>query len=197
MPRYKKTLLELTNEEFVRIHKTDQIKYTMAALVWFKNRLKNTRINDSDILRGEVGKRRAKPSIGSMFFFRYYAVYHDTLPYYDQFPLTLVFNEDAQHIWGINLHYLAPEARVVIFKRIMDIIGSTVLSDKKKIMVTWEMLSAMAHNKWIKHAVKCYRKDHLRSMPVEVQPDEWISAIFLPVEKFVKQSKEAVWKDIK
>lgn len=196
MPRKKKTFIELTNEEFMRINKTDVIKFTMDSLVWFKNRLRNAKINESEVLRGELGKRRSKPSIGGMFFFRYDAKYKEELPYWDAFPLVIVFNEDKDHVWGINLHYLAPEARVIIFKRIMDIIGSKTILDNRKISVTWEVLNAMAHSKWIKHAVKCYLKGHLRSMPVEVRSEEWSASIFLPLENFQKASKEHVWKDI-
>lgn len=197
MPRKKKTFLEMTNDEFMRINKTEVVTYTMASMVWYKNRLVNAKINESEILRGEVGKRRSKCSIGKMFFFRYYAKYHEDLPYYDQFPLTLFFHEDSKHLWGINLHYLSPEVRLVVFKRLMDIIGAKYIDDRQKINVTWQTLKDMAQSKWIKHAVKCYLKDNFKSYPQEVQPEEWIGAIFLPVERFIRQTKQAVWRDIK
>jgi hypothetical protein len=196
MARKKKTFIEMTNEEFMRIHNTDIIKFNMESLVWFKNKLKNYKINESEILRGELGKRRQKPSVGGMYFFRYQAKYDKELPYWDAFPLTIVFNEDAQHVWGINLHYLTPEARVVVFKRIMDIAGNKTISDAKKIKVTWEMLNSMAHVKWIQHAVKCYLKSNLRSMPVEVRPEEYSASVFLNVANFQKASQEFVWRDL-
>ena len=43
--------------------------------------------------------------------------------------------------------------------------------------------------------VKRYLGDHVVSNTVRVDADEWEIAIFLPVERFQKESKTTVWKD--
>jgi hypothetical protein len=35
---------------------------------------------------------------------------------------------------------------------------------------------------------------HVQSQFLNIKADEWETAIFLPVERFVKKNKKAVWK---
>jgi len=43
--------------------------------------------------------------------------------------------------------------------------------------------------------VKRYLGSQVRSATVRIDADEWEIAIFLPVERFQKESKDVVWKD--
>ena len=43
--------------------------------------------------------------------------------------------------------------------------------------------------------VKRYLGDHVKSSTVRIDADEWEIAIFLPVERFQKESKKTVWAD--
>ena len=43
--------------------------------------------------------------------------------------------------------------------------------------------------------VKRYLGDHVASSTVRIDADEWEIAIFLPVERFQKESARTVWKD--
>ena len=43
--------------------------------------------------------------------------------------------------------------------------------------------------------VKRYLRDHVKSETVRIDADEWEIAIFLPVERFQKESVRTVWKD--
>ena len=43
--------------------------------------------------------------------------------------------------------------------------------------------------------VKRYLGTNVRSNTVRINADEWEIAIFLPVERFQKESKNTVWKD--
>ena len=45
--------------------------------------------------------------------------------------------------------------------------------------------------------VKRYLRDHVISETVRIDADEWEIAIFLPVERFQKESAAKVWKDSK
>ena len=43
--------------------------------------------------------------------------------------------------------------------------------------------------------VKRYLGSHVRSQTIRIDADEWEIAIFLPVERFQKESSATVWKD--
>ena len=49
-------------------------------------------------------------------------------------------------------------------------------------------------HRYFKPTLKRYLATHVQSRFLNIKPDEWETAIFLPVERFVKKNKKAVWK---
>lgn len=54
---------------------------------------------------------------GRLFLFEYKAKMK-YLPYYDTFPLVYVIKANADHFFGVNLHYMEPRKRVIAIEKL-------------------------------------------------------------------------------
>jgi hypothetical protein len=112
---------------------------------------------------------RKFPKEGNMFFFEYDATYKERLPYYDMFPLVYMIKVTGNHFYAANLHYIEPRRRIPIINKL-----------KKSQILT------------VPYAcVNKYDKDNVLIKVgsfgyLQLDPHEWETAIFLPVEKFVR-----------
>jgi hypothetical protein len=61
-------------------------------------------------------------------------------------------------------------------------------------MPNWSKLSKIRE---IAPTIKRYRFDHIDKKVIQIKEDEKEMAIFLPLERFRKSSKSAVWSDSK
>jgi hypothetical protein len=150
----------------------------------------------SKVIRSFAKKRKvARMEPGYMYLFRYDPKGKADLPYYDTFPLIFPIETYEDGFLGINFHYLPPILRA----RLMDAIYSTATDkrydDKTKVVLTYRILRGAAKYRAFKPTVKRYLYSHVRSEFLEITSVEWDMALFLPLEKFKKSSKETVWKD--
>lgn len=145
--------------------------------------------------------------IGRLILFKYDAKLKDELPVWDSFPLVFFFNtfigdgkygeKGVQYIMGLNLHYLPPALRLVLFTNLIKFNTDTALREKAKLKLSWKVLKAFSANKLAKHAVKMYRADHIRSELIEINPRYWEIVIFLQIQKWEKGSNNLAWKGSK
>jgi hypothetical protein len=129
-------------------------------------------------------KRRAQ--LGDLFCYHYYPKYKNTLPYYDEFPLIMLIGSDKDTFLGCNFHYLNPRFRAILLDKLTAKIAGG--------MVNWSKLSKIRE---IAPTIKRYRFDHIDKKVIQIKEDEKEMAIFLPLERFRKSSKSAVWSDSK
>jgi len=129
-------------------------------------------------------KRRAE--LGDLFCYHYDPKYKKTLPYYDAFPLIMLIGSDKDTFLGCNFHYLNPRFRAILLDKLTAKVG--------KGMPNWTKLSKI---KEIAPTIKRYRFDHIDKKVIQIKEDEKEMAIFLPLERFRKSSKSAVWSDSK
>ena len=115
------------------------------------------------------------------------------LPYYDRFPLAIMVGPAPGGYYGINLHYLAPRLRAILLDRLMDF--TTGKDEKMRFKISYRILNAATKLRAFKPCFKHYLKKHVRSQMVEVQPEHWETAIFLPTERFKGASKTKVFND--
>jgi hypothetical protein len=71
------------------------------------------------------------------------------------------------------------------------------LSEKARILLTYDMLRGFTKFKRAKPCLKRYLTTRMKTQFIPVLPDEWGPAIFLPLENFKKKSKAGVWQDSK
>jgi hypothetical protein len=129
-------------------------------------------------------KRRAE--LGDLFCYHYDPKYKKTLPYYDMFPLIMLIGADKDTFLGCNFHYLNPRFRAILLDKLTAKMG--------KGMPNWTKLSKIRE---IAPTIKRYRFDHIDKKVIQIEEDEKEMAIFLPLERFRKSSKSAVWSDSK
>lgn len=161
---------------------------------WFKGKVKSAQIGalslafkNSEILPNMF--------IGSMFFYFYDPKHKETLPYYDRFPLVLPFNVYADGFIGLNLHYLHPTLRIKLLGKLYDYSTDKSISNQRRLALSWGLLNAASTASLVKPCVKRYLSDHVKSKFLNIEYDDWGKAVLLPLERFEKSSKQAVWAD--
>jgi len=164
---------------------------------WFMTKmanLKNTSRIPNTIKREEF--RNTKRFIkGGLFFFYYDPKTKEDLPYYDKFPLVLMLERYDDGFLGLNLHYLPIKYRVAFMNKLLDYGRFDEDGDPVRIRITYDILTATKRFKEFRPCIKRYLTSHVKSRILAVQPDEWETAVFLPVHNFKKAKADKVWRD--
>lgn len=176
---------------------------------WFMRRIsKDSRLSEAKVFsqfRADFRKRKAKDKaiVGRLMLFKYDAKHKDTLPVWDSSPLVFFFNtfvgdgtygeSGIQYVTGVNVHYLAPAQRLVLFANLIKFNNDTALREKSKLKLSWQVLKTFGASEQARHAVKMYRADHMRSELIEINPRFWEIVMFLPVASWQKGSAKKAW----
>jgi hypothetical protein len=140
--------------------------------------------NRSNILNDPT---RVSPQafIGRMYFFAYDAKLKDVLPMWDKFPLVIPIETYSDGFLGMNLHYLDPMSRLFLLDRLMDFLNNDKYDNTTKFNLSYDLLSQSRRYQLFKPCIKRYLLNHITSSIIYVEPDQWETACFLPVAKFV------------
>ena len=162
---------------------------------WFLRKIRSiTNISSARILNDDSLEVRSRPLIGRMFMFLYDPKHKETLPYYDRFPLILMIGPAEKGFYGLNLHYLPPRQRAMFFDRLMDNMNNKKLDETTRFRLSYNMLSSTAKLRAYAPCFKHYLYKHIVSKTVEVLPNEWEIALFLPTDSFVGQKNVSIWQ---
>ena len=151
-----------------------------------------------------VGPRRAFP--GYMYFFHYEPAGKHELPAYDNFPLALIVQREANGFLGLNFHYLSYRSRAMLFEMLHTAVviqgpdpdGSGPKGPdplRTRMRATYKVLTSMSKYKAFRPCMKRYRNSQFRSPLLQVGSSEWDLALFLPVEQFRKSNRADVWQE--
>lgn len=168
---------------------------------WFyKRATKMGSVNPDRMFKQNKDNRQKNTiQIGKLYFFKYDALHKDTLPYWDMYPLVFFFGgykkDGKSYLLGLNLHYLPPKLRLVLFTELLKLKNEKRFRKQTRLKLTWELLSNFSKAGLVKPCVKLYLSKHVRSEFVEVPADEWEVVIPLQLSRFQKQSRQQVWKD--
>jgi len=156
-----------------------QIKTGTEPYSWYRNRIKELGTpNTAELLRS--GKLNKQPTPRHLNMFIYAPKFAKTLPYYDTFPLIMYLKPAKGGFYGLNFHYLPYALRA----RLLDAAGQDKLS-----------VSAVEGSRLTKPTIKRYLYGYLRSMCLKIEPEDNLTAIMLPVQRFKKASDSRVWGD--
>lgn len=172
-------------------------QYSIKSLKWFTskiNNLKNPRALANQIKK-ETGRNTNRFLIGGLYFFYYSAKYDDRLPYWDAFPLVLPLERYGDGFLGMNLHYLPPRIRAGFMDKLMNFAIYDDNDEIKRLRVTYDIVSASRRYKEFRPCVKRYLYKNIASKLLKVEPNEWETAVFLPVHQFQKAKVNEVWRD--
>ena len=167
-----------------------------AAGDWFKEKVRQASASARmrAVTPNQLLRRQPEDDImlGKMFFYKYDPKFAKKLPYWDMYPLVFPFERAKGGFYGINLHYLPPRERAVLMDQL-----NRYASNERYDKTTRLELSYGSLRRFVRAVpcVKRYLGDHVKSSTVRIDADEWEIAIFLPVERFQKESKKTVWAD--
>lgn len=172
-------------------------RYSTQSLKWFTskiNNLKNPRVLANQI-RKETDRNANRFLIGGLYFFYYSAKYDDKLPYWDAFPLVLPLERYGDGFLGMNLHYLPPRIRAGFMDKLMNFAIYGDNDEIKRLRITYDIISASRRYKEFRPCIKRYLYQNIASKMLKVEPNEWETAVFLPVHQFQKAKVNEVWQD--
>jgi hypothetical protein len=147
------------------------------------------------IIRKNQQYNRSFVRPGFMYLFNYDPKMKDELPYYDRFPLVFPFEADGDGFLGMNLHYIPPLYRARLMDNLYDLTNNSRFDETTKLRASYSMLKSAARYKYFKPCVKRYLNSHVRSKFLLIPSNEWDLALFLPLERFTKSTKQNVYKE--
>lgn len=119
--------------------------------------------------------------VGRMFFFRYDPLTKERLPQWDEFPLVLPTTVTGDGFTGINLHFLGPGERLSILDGLTIFLNNDKYDDSTRFLLSYDLLKNMSQFSNIRNCMRRYLYDQMVSPLVYVEPNNWETAIFLPV----------------
>ena len=156
-----------------------QIKTGNEPFRWYRNRIKELGTpSTAELLRS--GKLAKRPHEGFLNMYTYAPKLKDKLPYYDTFPLIMYLKPAEKGFYGLNFHYLPYALRA----RLLDAAGQNELN-----------VNEVIKSRLTKPTIKRYLFGYLRSMCLRIEPEDNLTAIMLPVQRFKKASTATVWAD--
>lgn len=177
---------------------------------WFFNRItKDTNLRAESVHRQLSEQRTRTPDdrylIGRLYLFQYDAKTKDQLPVWDEWPMVFFFNsfvgdgvkfgeKGIRYLLGINVHYLQPKHRLLLFIELQKLKNDTALREKTRLKMTWKVLKALSTSRYTEHAVKMYRADHMKSRLAEINPRAWEICLPMAIAQWRKGTKSQAWK---
>lgn len=152
-------------------------------------------LREETLMRGDQGNKSATVEPGSLYLYVYEAKHAKKLPYWDRFPLVFPFRATQHGFYGLNLHYLPYAARAQLLQQLISATTGSTLSADTKLRIRWQTISAFSQFAPAQVCVKQYLFSQLRSPFKKIDPEDWVSALFLPMERFQSASSSQVWSD--
>jgi len=165
---------------------------------WFQQQallLKTQNITPQKVLNSDSKQVKGQVVPGSLYMFLYDPKFKDELPYYDRFPLVFPFKRVSGGFYGLNMHYLPYQPRVILLQRLMQFASDSALSDNTRLKYSWSLINGVSKFKWAEPCIKHYLNGHVKSTFRKIPAQDWATAMLLPVEQFVGAQKTKVWKD--
>lgn len=191
-------LIERYWDKFWKAHPTDFARHSEEAVDWFRVRVsKDLRVQARHIIQEQSDYRKLtkadRTMIGKLYLYEYEAEEAGDADtgFYDRYPMVFFFNVVKNNagntlLYGINMHYLTPKQRAVLYMGLMKLKTSKKWSPNTKLRLQWNLIKSVANHKLAEKAVHAYRLDRMQSKLVEIPSNDWIIAVFLRLEKWLQ-----------
>lgn len=184
-------------ETVARQRKLD--KFSDESYKWFRDKVRTFGGQKSrDTLLKDAKKNkniRQRPTPGYMYTYIYDAKHKKKLPYWDAFPLIFMVGPAKKGFYGVNLHYLPPKARAVLFDELLKIANNKRWTARTKVGITYDLLKSSQKYKLFKPCFKHYLFKQVQSDLAFIPADEWEAALFMPTAHFQGAANSKVWSD--
>lgn len=184
---------------FYRDRIKGQRKHSAESLEWFRKRVsKDTRVKASQIIDDPASYDVQNPKgnkgmIGKLYLFEYQAEQAGDVEVgvYDRYPMVFFFGTGKtkagnRTLTGLNIHYLTPSQRAVLYQKLIAFKTSKAWTPNVKVKLQWDLIKAAAGAQIVEKAVHSYRVDRIQSRMISIPVDDWIITIFLQLQQFVK-----------
>lgn len=156
---------------------------------WYNARIRELiKIKPEDIMK-QKSAFVTKPMKGEIYCFVYDPKHKETLPYYDTFPLVLPLSATRESFLGLNFHYIKPKDRFFL----LDAIKKNG-KGAHRLNISWDIVASFAGSKSAEPCLKRYLFSHMKTPLRKIRSEDIPTALLLPVERFVKESKQSVWR---
>jgi hypothetical protein len=161
---------------------------------WFREKANEVqKVDTAKVIKKNSINTEARVRLGHLYLFRYEPKLQLTLPYYDAFPIIFVIKKVQGGFLGLNMHYLPYSYRAKLMDALYDFaVGE---SDMKRLRITYNILNATTKLRYYKPCIKHYLNSNIRSRFLHVSPEEWDTAVFLPMYNFKKATIQQVHRD--
>jgi hypothetical protein len=165
---------------------------------WYRNTAAKIKsINEKSFFKGDPTRLSSQPILGSMYMFFYDPKTGKDLPYFDTFPLVFPFEKAQGGFLGLNMHYLPPQLRAKLMDGLYEYANNDKYDETTKLQMNYQLLKKASKIPFFEPCIKRYLSHHMRSKFMYISPQEWDIALFLPTERFKKESKQFVWANSK
>jgi len=120
-------------------------------------------------------------AVGRMFMFRYDPLTKERLPQWDEFPLVIPTTVTGDGFTGINLHFLNSSQRLTILDGLSIFLNNDKYDGSTRFMLSYDLLSSMSQFSGIRDCMRRYLYQQMVSPMIYIEPNQWETAIFLPV----------------
>ena len=176
---------------------TDPTKATNNAQMWLREQAQSVSSvnNPKQLLTKQTDRMVTAITVGRMYLFMYDPKMKEELPYYDRFPLIFPFRRVKGGFYGINMHYLPHMLRARLMDNLHTLANNQNYDDSTKLRLSYQLLHKASKFRYFEPCVKHYLNTQVRTRFLWVPADQWETALFLPLERFVGATKQQVWRD--
>lgn len=189
--------------QFENLLKTYNPANALHSQSWLKDLATKTTVTPNRLMEKDRKRFTSTPMLGSMYLFHYEPKMKNTLPYYDRFPLIFPFSNarvtgnaaSSGGFYGINLHYLPIILRARLMDALFDTVNNEKLDESTRVRVSYRILTQSSRMRYFVPCVKHYLLSQMRSKFYTIYPNEWGTAVLLPLQRFVGASETKIWRE--
>lgn len=165
---------------------------------WYQDQIRKLGLGSvtaQGAFKSDIGDFVTQVKTGEMLLFIYDPKTADALPYYDTVPLVIPFKTVANGFYGLNFHYLPPLLRMKLLSQLLNLTEDKTLTETTRLRLQWKLLNNAARFPGVHACVKRYLYTQINSRLMRIHPTDWKKSIMLPIDNFVKASRQKVYSD--
>jgi len=162
-------------------------------MLWFQRKI-NDIVGVNRTLLMRESEKTSGTMIGQMVMFYYDPKYKKKLPYYDRFPVSIIFDITRSGFMGLNLHYLPIDLRATFLQGLLRHVSDEKFDKNTKFEITYDYLKSVREMRYFKPCLKKYLNKFVEGNIARINASDYEIATFLPTESFMKKTKRQVHK---
>lgn len=167
-----------------------------ASRVWMRDvASKVNRVDTKAVIAESRASYRTTILPGRLYLFSYNPKHKDELPYYDRFPIVFPFNKVKNGFLGINMHYLPYVYRARLLDALYPLMSNDKMDETTRLKISYNILNSSSKYRFFEPSIKHYLNNHVTSRFVYIDPKDWETALFLPLQRFVGATTRQVHMD--